>query len=69
MRKRGTRGRRRIRRFFWGDVRALPENVIDNLRWLIPLALDDEVRLPLEVRSANPEGSGLTEPPPAATAR
>lgn len=54
---------------FLSDVRALPENVIDNIRWLIPLALDDEVRLPLEVRSAKPEGSGLTEPPPAATAR
>jgi hypothetical protein len=48
---------------------ALPEEAIDNIRWLIPLALDREVQLPLEVRSASPEGSGLTEPPPAATAR
>ena len=50
---------------FLADTRALPDNVIDNIRWLIPLALDGHVQLPLEVRSANPEGSGLTEPPPA----
>lgn len=54
---------------FLAPVAALPENVIDNLRWIIPLALDRAVRLPLEVRSASPEGSGLTEPPPAAAIR
>jgi 8-oxo-dGTP diphosphatase len=40
----------------------LPVESIENLRWLIPLALDRDVALPLEVISANPEGSGLTEP-------
>jgi 8-oxo-dGTP diphosphatase len=49
---------------FLAEVRALPEEVIENLRWLIPLALDRDVRFPLSVRSANPQGSGLTEPPP-----
>lgn len=47
---------------FLAGVRDLPEEAIENLRWLIPLALDKDVELPLEVRSANPEGSGLTEP-------
>jgi 8-oxo-dGTP diphosphatase len=46
---------------FLADVSALPENVIDNLRWLVPLALDADVSLPIEVRSAAAEGSGLTE--------
>lgn len=46
---------------FLADVRALPENVIDNLRWLIPLALDRDVAVPIVVRSARAEGSGLTE--------
>lgn len=46
---------------FLADVRALPENVIDNLRWLVPLALDVDVALPIEVRSAATRGSGLTE--------
>lgn len=49
---------------FLATVRDLPQESILNLRWLIPLALDRDVALPLEVRSANPEGSGLTEPPP-----
>lgn len=44
---------------------AMPANVIENLRWLVPLALDRDVAVPIEVRSAAPEGSGLTEPPPA----
>lgn len=44
-------------------VTALPPNVIDNLRWLVPLALDRDVAVPVRVRSANPEGSGLTEDP------
>lgn len=44
-------------------VGALPLNVIDNLRWIIPLALDPDVAVPIEVRSANAAGSGLTEPP------
>ncbi len=52
---------------FLADVRALPDEVIDNLRWLIPLALDREVELPLSVRSLSPEGSGLTEPVAGAT--
>ena len=46
---------------FLASVDALPENVIDNLRWLVPLALDRDVSLPIEVRSAAPEGSGLTD--------
>ncbi len=46
---------------FLADVRALPDNVIDNLRWLVPLALDAEVAFPIVVRSAAAEGSGLTE--------
>jgi 8-oxo-dGTP diphosphatase len=46
---------------FLADVNALPANVIDNLRWLVPLALDRDVAMPIEVRSAAPEGSGLTE--------
>lgn len=48
---------------FLANVGALPLNVIDNLRWLIPLALDRDVMIPIEVRSANPAGSGLTERP------
>ncbi|HSC33576.1 MAG TPA: NUDIX domain-containing protein [Gemmatimonadaceae bacterium] len=51
-------------RVFRAPVHALPANVIDNLRWLVPLALDRDVALPIEVRSASPDGSGLTEPPP-----
>jgi 8-oxo-dGTP diphosphatase len=50
---------------FLAPTDALPPNIIDNLRWLIPLALDRDVAAPVRVRSANPEGSGLTEPPPA----
>jgi 8-oxo-dGTP diphosphatase len=46
---------------FLADVNALPANVIDNLRWLVPLALDADVELPITVRSAAAEGSGLTE--------
>jgi 8-oxo-dGTP diphosphatase len=46
---------------FLADVDALPANVIDNLRWLVPLALDREVAMPISVRSASSEGSGLTE--------
>ena len=48
---------------FLADVRSLPGNVIDNLRWIIPLALDPDVAIPIEVASANPAGSGLTERP------
>jgi 8-oxo-dGTP diphosphatase len=50
---------------FLADARALPPNVIDNLRWLVPLALDRDVATPVRVRSADAAGSGLTEPPPA----
>jgi 8-oxo-dGTP diphosphatase len=49
---------------FLAAVTALPAELIDNLRWLVPLALDADVALPVRVRSAAPEGSGLTEPPP-----
>ena len=49
---------------FLADVRALPPELIDNLRWLVPLALDADVGIPVRVESANPDGSGLTEPPP-----
>ena len=52
-------------RVFRAPVDELPANVIDNLRWLVPLALDRQVALPIDVRSASPTGSGLTEPPPA----
>ena len=50
---------------FLADASALPPNVIDNLRWLVPLALDRDVAVPVLVRSAAAEGSGLTEPPSA----
>jgi 8-oxo-dGTP diphosphatase len=50
---------------FLAEVHALPPELIDNLRWLVPLALDADVALPVRVSSAAPEGSGLTEPPPA----
>jgi 8-oxo-dGTP diphosphatase len=46
---------------FLARVDALPPNVIDNLRWIIPLALDRDVAIPIAVTSANPAGSGLTE--------
>lgn len=46
---------------FLASVDALPANVIDNLRWLVPLALDRDVAMPIAVKSAAPEGSGLTE--------
>ncbi len=46
---------------FLADVRALPANVIDNLRWLVPLALDAHVAMPIAVRSAEAGGSGLTD--------
>jgi len=46
---------------FLADVESLPANVIDNLRWLVPLALDADVALPVAVKSAAAEGSGLTE--------
>ena len=48
---------------FLAPVAALPPNVIDNLRWMIPLALDRDVAIPISVTSANPAGSGLTERP------
>lgn len=47
---------------FVADPGVLPVNVIDNLRWLVPLALDRDVRVPVRVTSADPAGSGLTEP-------
>lgn len=46
---------------FLASVADLPANLIGNLRWLIPLALDRDVEVPILVRSAAPEGSGLTE--------
>ena len=48
---------------FLANVGALPPNVIDNLRWMVPLALDRDVTTPIAVTSANPAGSGLTERP------
>ncbi len=48
---------------FLARVDVLPPNVIDNLRWIIPLALDRDVSIPIAVTSANPAGSGLTERP------
>ena len=49
---------------FLADASALPPELIDNLRWLVPLALDRDVAIPLRVASAAPAGSGLTEPAP-----
>ncbi len=49
---------------FLAEVDALPPELIDNLRWLVPLALDRDVALPVRVTSANPEGAGLTEQAP-----
>jgi 8-oxo-dGTP diphosphatase len=46
---------------FLADIEALPPNVIDNLRWLLPLSLDADVDLPIVVRSAAGGGSGLTD--------
>jgi 8-oxo-dGTP diphosphatase len=51
---------------FLADPAALPATVIENLRWLVPLALDRDVAVPVRVASAAPEGSGLTEPVPTA---
>lgn len=51
---------------FLADAHALPPNVVDNLRWLVPLALDPDVAAPVRVASADPAGSGLTEPVPPA---
>lgn len=50
---------------FLAEVHALPVELIDNLRWLVPLALDADVAVPVRVSSAAPGGSGLTEPPPS----
>lgn len=47
---------------FRAPVDGLPPNLIDNLRWLIPLALDRDVAVPIHLMSAAPEGSGLTQP-------
>lgn len=44
----------------WYAVDRLPENVLPNLRWLIPLCLDDRLAGPVEVtyrRPTTPEGS------------
>lgn len=48
---------------FLANARELPPNVIENLRWLVPLALETDVAIPVRVNSAAPGGSGLTEPP------
>ena len=48
---------------FLANVRELPPNAIENLRWLVPLALETDVAIPVRVNSAAPEGSGLTELP------
>lgn len=52
---------------FLANVDGLPFTVIDNLRWIIPLALDRDVAIPITVNSANPAGSGLTERPQQGT--
>lgn len=52
---------------FLAECATLPPELIDNLRWLVPLALDRDVAVPVRVTSANPAGSGLTEPVPDAT--
>jgi 8-oxo-dGTP diphosphatase len=49
---------------FLADAHALPPELIDNLRWLVPLALDRDVAVPVRVGSRDPAGSGLTEPVP-----
>lgn len=54
---------------FLAPVSSLPGNVIDNLRWVVPLARDRDVAVPVRVRSRNPEGSGLTELPAGAHLR
>jgi 8-oxo-dGTP diphosphatase len=33
----------------WYAVSDLPRNVIPNLRWLVPLALEEDVRFPVEI--------------------
>jgi 8-oxo-dGTP diphosphatase len=53
---------------FLADSARLPAGVIDNLRWLVPLARDRDVAIPVRVRSADPHGSGLTELPRAGQA-
>ena len=52
---------------FRADCATLPPELIDNLRWLVPLALDRDVAVPVRVTSRDPAGSGLTEPVPAAS--
>jgi 8-oxo-dGTP diphosphatase len=54
---------------FLAQSAQLPAHVIDNLRWLVPLALDRDVALPVRVHSADPHGSGLTELPSAGHSR
>jgi 8-oxo-dGTP diphosphatase len=49
---------------FLADAHALPPELIENLRWLVPLALDRDVAVPVRVVSRDPAGSGLTEPVP-----
>ena len=49
---------------FLADAHALPPELIENLRWLVPLALDRDVAVPVRVTSRDPAGSGLTEPVP-----
>ena len=39
-----------IERVMFHDPKNLPENVIPNLRWLVPLAMDDTVMKPLGIR-------------------
>lgn len=33
----------------WYSVNDLPDNVIPNLRWLIPMALDKDLKVPTEI--------------------
>ena len=50
---------------FLADTAALPPELIDNLRWLVPLALDRDVAVPVRVTSRDPAGTGSVSPEPA----
>lgn len=45
----------------WYRVKDLPKETVPNLRWLIPLALDRDVRRPVDVTdTSDPETDGAT---------
>lgn len=39
----------------WFDWRYLPDNVIWNLRWMIPLVLDESIAFPLTINDLRPQ--------------